>query len=356
MLTWLACGSQGTVPPPWELPPASLTPLDSLTSPETPSGGNPASCPKYAASVQRELEQLKAQLKAQREQYAQLQDETARLRSDASAYYRKEAAKQMLTCDCAQCQSGSPPPKPNPNQGSTPAARPSGAPPWSAPMQQVGAPAQPKTAPGKLATGPGQAAGKPASAPEPPMSAPGKAGASSSPARSSATASAAAAPSDCPDPTPRLPSGSHAILVVAEAPEDGSPEMGMANRMHRMADALVSIGVVVHVVLHADMRHPPTTLPGMRVYSGAMREQYTRALAAAGDELRLGVVFANMVTVRLRKRLGVLQKGLVQRAARNDRRGDVGLAEQLRVQARLADTSQARTRPRPRTRTRNLYP
>ena len=116
MLTWLACGSQGTVPPPWELPPASLTPLDSLTSPETPSGGNPASCPKYAASVQRELEQLKAQLKAQREQYAQLQDETARLRSDASAYYRKEAAKQMLTCDCAQCQSGSPPPKPNPNQ------------------------------------------------------------------------------------------------------------------------------------------------------------------------------------------------------------------------------------------------
>ena len=48
-----------------------------------------------------------------------------------------------------------------------------------------------------------------------------------------------------------------------------------------------------------------------------------------------------MVTVRLRKRLGVLQKGLVQRAARNDRRGDVGQAEQLRVQARLADTSQA---------------
>ena len=67
----------------------------------------------------------------------------------------------------------------------------------------------------------------------------------------------------------------------------------MANRMHRMADALVSIGVVVHVVLHADTRQPPTTLPGMRVYSGAMREQYTRALAAAGDELRLGVVFAN---------------------------------------------------------------
>ena len=226
MLTWLACGSQGTVPPPWELPPASLTPpLDSLTSPETPSGGNPASCPKYAASVQHELEQLKAQLRTQREQYAQLQDETARLRSDASAYYRKEAAKQMLTCDCAQCQSGSPPPKPNPNQGSSSAVRPSGAPPWSAPTQKVGAPAQPKTAPGKPATGPGQAAGKPASAPEPPRSAPGKAGASSAPARSGPTASSAPAPSDCPDPTPRLPSGSHAILVVAEAPEDGSPEM-----------------------------------------------------------------------------------------------------------------------------------
>tara|TARA_B100000795_G_scaffold202763_1_gene156494 strand:+ start:367 stop:588 length:222 start_codon:yes stop_codon:yes gene_type:complete len=72
--------------------------------------------------------------------------------------------------------------------------------------------------------------------------------------------------------------------------------MGMANRMHRMADALVSIGVVVHVILHADTKHPATTLPGMRVYSGAMREQYTKALAAAGDELRLGVVFANMVT------------------------------------------------------------
>jgi len=244
MLTGLACGSQGTVPPPWELPPASLTPpLDSLTSPETPSGGNPASCPKYAASVQHELEQLKAQLRTQREQYAQLQDETARLRSDASAYYRKEAAKQMLTCDCAQCQSGSPPPKPNPNQGSSSAVRPSGAPPWSAPTQKVGAPAQPKSAPGKPATGPGQAAGKPASAPEPPRSAPGKAGASSAPARSGPTASSAPAPSDCPDPTPRLPSGSHAILVVAEAPEDGSPEMGMANRMHRMADALVSIGV-----------------------------------------------------------------------------------------------------------------
>ena len=226
MLTWLACGSQGTVPPPWELPPASLTPpLDSLTSPETPSGGNPASCPKYAASVQHELEQLKAQLRTQREQHAQLQDETARLRSDASAYYRKEAAKQMLTCDCAQCQSGSPPPKPNPNQGSSSAVRPSGAPPWSAPTQKVGAPAQPKTAPGKPATGPGQAAGKPASAPEPPRSAPGKAGASSAPARSGPTASSAPAPSDCPDPTPRLPSGSHAILVVAEAPEDGSPEM-----------------------------------------------------------------------------------------------------------------------------------
>jgi nucleoid-associated protein YgaU len=117
--------------------------------------------------------------------------------------------------------------------------------------------------------------------------------------------------------------------------------MGMANRMHRMADALVSIGVVVHVILHADTMHPATTLPGMRLYSGAMREQYTKALAAAGDELRLGVVFANMVTVRLRKRLGVLQKGLVQRAARNDRRGDASQAEQLRVQARLADTSLA---------------
>ena len=188
MLTWLACGSQGTVPPPWELPPASLTPpLDSLTSPETPSGGNPASCPKYAASVQHELEQLKAQLRTQREQHAQLQDETARLRSDASAYYRKEAAKQMLTCDCAQCQSGSPPPKPNPNQGSSPAVRP----PWSAPTQKVGAPAQPKTAPGKPATGPGQAAGKPASAPEPPRSAPGKAGASSAQARTQAQRRAA---------------------------------------------------------------------------------------------------------------------------------------------------------------------
>ena len=115
----------------------------------------------------------------------------------------------------------------------------------------------------------------------------------------------------------------------------------MANRMHRMADALVSIGVVVHVILHADTKHPATTLPGMRVYSGAMREQYTKALAAAGDELRLGVVFANMVTVRLRKRLGVLQKGLVQRAARNDRRGNASQAEELRVQARLADTSLA---------------
>ena len=341
MLTWLACGSQGAVPPPWEVPPASLAaplPSASLTSPETPSGGNPASCPKYAAWAQHEIEQLHAQLQAQRKEYAQLLNETARLQSDASEYYRTGATKQMLTCDCAQCQSG-PPSKPNPNQGLEPALEGLDAPPWSAPEQKMGAPAHPKSAPEKMATNPNKAPEKPASAPEPPKSAPGKAGTSTSPVHATPTSSTPT-PADCP-PAPRLPSGSHCILVVAEAPEDGNPEMGMANRMHRMADALVSIGVVVHVILHADTKHPATTLPGMRVYSGAMREQYTKALAAAGDELRLGVVFANMVTVRLRKRLGVLQKGLVQRAARNDRRGDASQAEELRVQARLADTSLA---------------
>ena len=95
------------------------------------------------------------------------------------------------------------------------------------------------------------------------------------------------------------------------------------------------------MILHADTKLPPTTLSGMRVYVGAMREQYTKALAAAGDELRLGVVFANMITVRLRKMLGVLQKGLVNRAARRDRRGNASEAEELRLQARLADTTLA---------------
>eukprot|EP00964_Phaeocystis_antarctica_P079004 scaffold49167_cov71-Phaeocystis_antarctica.AAC.5 len=144
----------------------------------------------------------------------------------------------------AQCEAGSPTSKPAPNQGSAPGLEGLDAPPWSAPEQKIGAPAQPKSAPEK-----------PASAPEPPKSAAGKAGPSTSPATTSpaTTAPASASPattapttaSDCP-PTPRLPSGSHCILVVAEAPEDGNPEMGMANRMHRMADALVSIGVVVH--------------------------------------------------------------------------------------------------------------
>ena len=78
----------------------------------------------------------------------------------------------------------------------------------------------------------------------------------------------------------------------------------------------------------------------MRVYVGAMHEQYAKALAAAGNDLRLGVVFANMVTVRLRKLLGVMQKGLVNRLSRKDRRDARSVkAERLRLRSRLANTS-----------------
>ena len=228
MLAWLSIGRLGTVPP-WELPPDSLTPPlppASRAAPVTPVGtgnatknaewadtpGWPAGCPKYAAWAQHEIEQLQAKLKTQLQAYAQLKNETDRLQSDASTYYRTGSTKQMaITCDCAQCQSGPPlsvdaPP----------------APPMAARKTPVSAFEPPKSAPEP-----------PKGAPEPPRSAP-------EPPRKEASVPKHATSSECP-PTPRLPPGSHCILIVAEAPDD--VEMGMANRMHRMADALVSIGV-----------------------------------------------------------------------------------------------------------------
>ena len=146
-------------------------------------------------------------------------------------------------------------------------------------------------------------------------------------------------------PAPELPSGSYCVLFVPEAPD--KIEMGMANRMHRMADALVSVGMVVHVVVMQNLAEKPTTMPGMHVHSGTMKEQWEKALEMAGkQQLRLGVVFSTMITVRLRKDLGSVQRNLMHRL---NRRISVNASEvakqqaanQARIMHRLNDTSQA---------------
>ena len=56
----------------------------------------------------------------------------------------------------------------------------------------------------------------------------------------------------------------------------------MYRRMLRMADALSALGVVVHVVLHEWHKDAPSTMPQQRLYKGSMRQQYEKAVEAAG--------------------------------------------------------------------------
>ena len=188
MLSWVAAWA-GVVPP-------RAMASSSLAVPTTPLGPNasknpawadtpgwPAGCPKYAAWAEHQMEQLRAQLTAQLKLFAQLKSDSERLQRDANFYYRTGSTKQLaVSCDPSQSQPG------NVSSANAPPVQPTNA--SSQPSSRVSVPTH--------------------------------------------TVS-----SDCP--TPHLPPGSHCILIVAEAPDN--VEMGMANRMHRMADALVSIGV-----------------------------------------------------------------------------------------------------------------
>ena len=134
-------------------------------------------------------------------------------------------------------------------------------------------------------------------------------------------------------PTPDLPAGSAAVLFVPDAPD--TIEMGMATRMHRMANAMVSVGLEVHVVVMNQLSKPPKTLPGMHVYSGTMHSQWEQAQEAAGKQLRAGVVFATMITVNLRKDLGKKKQWLLDRLNRVSNTSD-----KEHTKLRLHDTNQ----------------
>lgn len=100
-----------------------------------------------------------------------------------------------------------------------------------------------------------------------------------------------------------LPAGAHVILVNHDLPEQGGVVNGMYRRMLRMADALSALGVVVHVVLHEWHKDAPSTMPQQRLYKGSMRQQYEKAVEAAGKQLKLGIVFTTAITMRISRDL-----------------------------------------------------
>lgn len=97
----------------------------------------------------------------------------------------------------------------------------------------------------------------------------------------------------------QLPASAHVILVNHDLPEQGGVVNGMYRRMLRMADALSALGVVVHVVLHEWHKDAPSTMPQQRLYKGSMRQQYEKAVEAAGKQLKLGIVFTTAITMRI---------------------------------------------------------
>ena len=101
----------------------------------------------------------------------------------------------------------------------------------------------------------------------------------------------------------QLPAGAHVILVNHDLPEQGGVVNGMYRRMLRMADALSALGVVVHVVLHEWHKDAPSTMPQQRLYKGSMRQQYEKAVEAAGKQLKLGIVFTTAITMRVSRAL-----------------------------------------------------
>jgi glycosyltransferase involved in cell wall biosynthesis len=101
----------------------------------------------------------------------------------------------------------------------------------------------------------------------------------------------------------QLPAGAHVILVNHDLPEQGKVVNGMYRRMLRMADALSALGVVVHVVLHEWHKDAPSTMPQQRLYKGSMRQQYEKAVEAAGKQLKLGIVFTTAITMRISRDL-----------------------------------------------------
>lgn len=102
---------------------------------------------------------------------------------------------------------------------------------------------------------------------------------------------------------PKLAAGSHVILVNHDVPDVGGLVNGMFRRMLRMADAMSSLGLVVHVVLHEWYGKVPTTMPQQRLYKGSMWEQFDQARDAAGGQLQLGVVFTTAITMRVSRNL-----------------------------------------------------
>ena len=100
-----------------------------------------------------------------------------------------------------------------------------------------------------------------------------------------------------------LPAGAHVILVNHDLPEAGEVVNGMYRRMLRMAEALSTLGVVVHVVLHEWHKDAPSTMPQQRLYRGSMWQQYDSAVRAAGKQLKLGIVFTTAITMRVSRDL-----------------------------------------------------
>ena len=107
---------------------------------------------------------------------------------------------------------------------------------------------------------------------------------------------------------PELPVGSHMILFHHAAPPAEGALSQIDRRMLGVADALTSQGVVVHMVFHAQYDQPPTTVPQQRSYRGNLWDQYGQAFRAAGDQLRLGMVFANAITTQLMGKLSNVTK------------------------------------------------
>jgi hypothetical protein len=96
-----------------------------------------------------------------------------------------------------------------------------------------------------------------------------------------------------------LPVGSHVVLFNHDAPPEDGFANGMYLRMMAIADSLSSQGLVVHMVFHETQEHSPISMPQQLVYNGSMWEQYQQAQKAAKKQMRLGIVFATAVTMRM---------------------------------------------------------
>ena len=99
-----------------------------------------------------------------------------------------------------------------------------------------------------------------------------------------------------------LPAGSHIILVNRNTDAEFRLN-GMYRRFIAVLEALTSQGVVVHLVFYERSKNAPKPKSGQLEYNGTMWQQYNAAKVAAGKQLRLGVVFATALTMRLERQL-----------------------------------------------------